>query len=510
LATYFREQLRKEVSDLLKKANKEDGTSYNIFTDGLKIETTIHSKIQTHAEAAVRQHMASLQKEFFNQMKGNKQWQKDKNIIDFAMKRSDRYKAMKEAGKSEKEILEAFNKPIKMKLFSYNGEISKTISPLDSIRYSLSFLHTGFLVMEPNTAEIKAWVGGIDHHYFKYDHVNLNTKRQVGSTFKPIVYAAALEKGMSPCEYLKNEQVVYKEYENWSPRNADNKYGGEYSIKGALTNSVNTISAQLIMKTGIPQVAELAHQMGIESPICMVPSLALGTTDASLIEMVGAYSVFANGGVYAPPTFIKKITDAQGNVIYDGMKEKRKTKRVFSRSTSDRMVHMLQNVVDHGTGARLRYKYGLTGDIAGKTGTTQNHADGWFIGFTPTLVAGAWVGAEDRRIHFRSIDMGQGASTALPIWGLFMKNVASDPALKKYAASKFNLQEDFTSIACADFIPPDTTQKHWWWPFGGGNHDEEQQYDPMSFSQPAAPVKESKDKEKPLDIIKGLFKKKKR
>jgi penicillin-binding protein 1A len=469
LATYFREQIRLELQHWLEENKKEDGTTYNLYTDGLKIYTTIDSKMQKHAELAVRQQMGELQKSF-NAHWGKKfPWGNNKDVVIKAKQRSQRYKLLKEEGFSDEEIDENFKTPVSMKLFSYKGEVIKKMTPLDSIRYNLNFLHPGFLAIDTKTGHVKAWVGGIDYRYFKYDHVNINTKRQVGSTFKPIVYATALQKGVNPCEYIQNEKTVYAEYENWSPRNADNTYGGMYSMQGGLTNSVNTISANLMMKAGIENVRLLAKQMGIQSPLDPVPSLALGTADISLFEMVTAFNVFANRGVYIEPKYILKIEDNTGKVVKDFSKEDKRY-RVLSQDKADMMVKMLQNVVDHGTGARLRYRYALEGDMAGKTGTTQAHADGWFIGFTPKIVAGAWVGGEDRRIHFRSLDLGQGASTALPIWGSFMSRVYKDPKFKEYKKAKFPAPSDdvLALLACTDFIPPDSTDSSGiqaWWPF---------------------------------------------
>jgi penicillin-binding protein 1A len=507
LATYFRENLRHEVQEWLNKHPKDDGTSYNVYTDGLKIHTNINSKMQKYAEEAVRQHMNDLQKTFYAHWGKKNPWGNNKDVIQKAIERSDRYILLKEQGYSEEEINKIFKTPVKMKIFSYKGEQEKKMSPLDSIKYYLRFLHPGFLVMESGSGKIKAWVGGIDYHYFKYDHVNLHTKRQVGSTFKPIVYAAALQQGVDPCEYINNEQKVYEDYDDWSPRNADNTYGGMYSMQGGLTNSVNTVSAQLIMRAGINNVTSLAQNMGIESPLEPVPSLALGTADISLYEMVRAFSVFANRGVYVEPNMVAKITDSKGNVIFDSNKNKKKH-RVIGTDKADMMTKMLQNVVDHGTGARLRYKFALEGDIAGKTGTTQQHADGWFIGYTPKLVAGAWVGAEDRRIHFRSLDMGQGASMALPIWGIFMNKVYKDKQFSYYWKIPFPKpsEEVMTKLSCADFIPPDTTNSPWWWPF------EKKEPEVVSMNAPKTQeIKREKVKqESAIEKIKGLFKKKKR
>jgi len=295
-------------------------------------------------------------------------------------------------------------------------------------------LNAGFLVMEPATGAIRAWVGGIDHQYFKYDHIN--STRQVGSTFKPIVYANALRSGIDPCDYIPNEQVVYAEYEDWSPRNADGIYGGAYSMQGGLTGSVNAISVGLIMQMGIDSVIELAHEMGFSNKIPKGPAIALGAVDGSLFDMVKVYGTFANRGLRPEPYYLTRIETSSGDTIVE-FEHPKPNKRALPIDESDMIVQMMQSVVDSGTANRLRYIYGLNNDIAGKTGTTQSQADGWFLGFTPNLVAGVWVGAESPRVHFRSLSLGQGANTALPIWGLFMQKVYKDPEFKQLRYASF-------------------------------------------------------------------------
>ena len=323
-----------------------------------------------------------------------------------------------------------------MKIFTWEGEVEKEMSPLDSIKHYLYFLHAGFMVMEPRSGHILAWVGGINHKYFKFDHVNVNTKRQVGSTFKPIVYATALENGVEPCDFVPARRIIYKNFEDWSPGNANDKYEGSYSVKGALTHSVNTVSVKVLKRATIDKTVTLASEMGIESEIPPVPSIALGTANISLHEMVGAFATFANRGKVRKPNFLLGITGRDGKVL-ESFQNTEEEKRVMSTQTADMMTAMMRNVVNNGTASRLRTKYGLKNDIAGKTGTTQSHADGWFIGFTPDLVAGAWVGSDDPNIHFRSITYGQGASMALPIWALFMQQVNKDKALSHYAKAGF-------------------------------------------------------------------------
>lgn len=430
LAPYFRSQLTDPIKEILKSYKEEKGVAYNLYTGGLKIYTTIDSRMQAHAEQAVSKHMNTLQATFFKHWRDRKPWGRDVSVIERATLRSDRYKSLKRKGLSEEEIIKNFATPVPMRIFSWAGEIDTVMKPIDSVMYYAQFLNSGFLAMDPENGEIKAWVGGINFRHFKYDHVL--ARRQVGSTFKPIVYATALEQGYSPCEYLENEQVVYEEYENWSPGNADEKYGGYYSLAGGLTHSVNTISVALLMKAGLDPVVDQAYKMGIESDIPVQPSIALGTADLALYEMLPVYASIANGGYKTAPTYLERIEGPKGELIYQAERANIRSDRVLTTETATLMQRMLQQVVDSGTARALRYRYGIRGTVGGKTGTTQSHADGWFIGFTPTLVAGAWVGAEDPRVRFRSLSLGQGAKTALPIWGEFMRAVRKDPELKAY------------------------------------------------------------------------------
>jgi penicillin-binding protein 1A len=337
-----------------------------------------------------------------------------------------------------------------MRLFGYKKSIKKTISPLDSIAYYQRFLNTGLVSVEPATGYVRAWVGGIDHEFFKYDHVR--STRQVGSTFKPIVYAAALEEGIEPCTYFSNKQVNYTEYENWTPRNADGRYGGEYSMRGALAYSVNTVSARIIVQTGIEPTITLARRMGIKSELPKVPALALGVADVSLLEMVSAYTSFANLGKRVEPTYVYQITDKNGKVIRQH--KPGQPAQVMSGENAALMVKMMQAVIEEGSGTRLRSEFGLPMDIAGKTGTTQDQTDGWFIGFTPELVTGVWVGAESPVVRFRTLALGQGSNTALPIWGEFMKRLVQMKDFSDYRTSRFQpLPVEWQNrLACSSFI----------------------------------------------------------
>ena len=462
LAPYFREQLRLELVKWAAKQTKENGKPYNLYTDGLKIYTTIHAGMQTQAERAVSRRMARLQSQFNKHWQGRSPWGNNPEVIQAAMLRSDRYKKLKAAGKSEEGIKEIFSRPVAMPVFSWQGTTKKTMSPLDSLRYYECFLNTGLLAMEPRTGYIRAWVGGINHHLFKYDHVQ--AKRQVGSTFKPFVYAAALEKGLEPCNYFPNQRVTYPAYNNWSPRNADGKYGGEYSMAGALANSVNTVSAQILMQTGIAPAISVARRLGVQNTLPNVPSLALGAANLSLFEMVTAYTTFANEGYYIKPVYIQQILNRQGKTLLKHQPGSF-TQRALAYENAVTMIGLLQRVVEEGSAGRLRSEFKLAMDIAGKTGTTQEHADGWFIGITPDLVTGVWVGAESPAVRFRTLTLGQGSNTALPIWGEFMALLTRSSEFSAFRYSRFRplpptLQ---ARLACASFldqVPVPTTSEN--------------------------------------------------
>ncbi|MCC9166946.1 penicillin-binding protein 1A [Pontibacter harenae] len=434
LAPYFREQLRQELMAWAARQKKRNGEPYNLYTDGLIIYTTIDAGMQEHAERAVRRRMSRLQKQFDAHWKNSAPWGNDASVIQDAMRRSARYIKLKEAGMSEGEIVTEFKKTRPMNVFSWSGNSVKNMSPMDSLAYYRRYLNTGLLSMDPSTGYVKAWVGGINHTFFKYDHVRSN--RQVGSTFKPIVYAAALEKGIAPCTYFPNQQVTYEAYDGWTPRNSNGQYGGEYTMRGALAHSVNTISAQVLMQTGIDRTVSLAQRMGIESDLPAVPSLALGTASLSLYEMVSAYATFANEGRQVTPVYITKIADQTGRVLLQH-RTVHEGRRVLSDDNAAIMLHLMQGVVEEGSAARLRSEFGLKMDIAGKTGTTQNHSDGWFIGITSKLVTGVWVGAESPKVRFRTLALGQGSNTALPIWGDYTRSIALDKDYVGYINSQF-------------------------------------------------------------------------
>lgn len=436
---YFREYLR---DNYLKKwcaeHLKPNGQPYDLYRDGLKIYTTIDSRMQVYAEEAMTQHMTDLQGQFDKALKNKKNapfsWKvkpdEIENIMNSAKKRSERYKNMTKAGASEDEIEKAFVTPTEMTVFSWKGDIDTTMTPLDSIRYYKGFLQAGFMAMEPQTGYIRAWVGGINFRHFKYDHVK-ESRRQVGSTFKPFVYALAIQEGWSPCDQIPNVKTCIPTEsadKEWCPENSDNKLNGQMlTLKKALANSVNYVTAYIMKQFGPAAVVEFARNVGVTSPLDPVPSLCLGTADISLYEMVGANSTFANKGTWIEPTFITRIEDRNGKVLEEFIPSSRE---VMSEEKAYLMVSLMEGVVSSGTGVRLRYKYNLNTPIAGKTGTTQNNSDGWFIGLTPELVGGAWVGGEDRSVHFDNTSEGQGASMALPIWAYFFQRVYADKSIR--------------------------------------------------------------------------------
>ncbi len=432
VAPYFRAYIQQELLKWCEENHDGDGEPYNLYTDGLKIYTTIDSRIQRYAEAAVVSQMKNLQEKF----KGQIVRRELEKITMTALKKLPAYKKLIGQGASDAEAVQKLKTVKDTRIFTWDGEKIVKMSVYDSIKHHIQFLQTGVMAMNPQSGEVLAWVGGINHQYFKYDHVRKTTKRQIGSTFKPIVYAAALENGIGPCTYISARKTVYTNMDDWTPENTDEgTYDRKYSMQGGLTESVNTVSVKLIEQTGINNTIGLARRMGIESELPAVPSIALGTPSISVQEMVSAYCVFANGGVYHEPRTITMITDRTGRVLkkYQPVE----SKRALSQETAQMMTHMLESVVSEGTGSSLRSKYGLSNDLAGKTGTTQSNRDGWFIAISPRLVVGSWVGADDPRMHFRTTALGQGAATALPIVAKLFQNANKDPELRSIMYARF-------------------------------------------------------------------------
>lgn len=435
IATHFREHLRLELKQILADYRKPNGMAYNIYTDGLKIYTTLDANMQAYAEAAVQEHMAQLQRDFINHLGGQPAWEND-TVLILAVRHSPRYRQLNAEGASKATIDSIFNTPVEMTVFDWkNREVKRKMSPLDSIKHYLSLLNAGFIAVEPQTGAVKAWVGGIDHKYFKYDHVT--SRRQVGSTFKPIVYATAISRGITPCSYTGNYLRTYPQYQYWTPKNSDSKYGGAYSMEGALINSVNTISVQMALRAGPIYVAKMAEDLGISGDVPGVPAIALGAHEASLKDMVTVYSTFANHGKRPELRYIQRIETAGGRVIYQNWIDRSSWKQPLTVDQADMVNEMLQSAIDNGTGRRLRYRYQFTNEIAGKTGTSQNHSDGWFMGYTPTLVTGTWVGGESPSVRFRDLSLGQGANMALPIYALFLKKLEKNKNYERIFTATF-------------------------------------------------------------------------
>ena len=485
LAPYFREYLRGELKKWCSNHKKADGRNYNLYTDGLKVYTTINSRLQQFAEEGMKAHISSLQKDFYRHWKGytNAPYPEEFSdslinaIIDQGMRRSERHQKIKKAGKSDEEIKRIFEKKVPMTLFSWDGEIDTVLSPRDSIWYNKYFLHSGMMSMDPKTGFVKAYVGGINYRHFKYDHVKAG-KRQVGSTFKPFLYSLAMQEGYSPCYEIPNVPIVFDKdrwglEKDWAPKNSGDEFDDlSLTLKFGLANSINSVTAYIMKQFGPQAVVDLAKKIGIKSKILAVPSLCLGTFDLSVYEMVGAYSTFVNKGVWTEPIFITKIEDKNGVILEEFTP---KTQEAMSKETADLMVRMLQGVVDgvysptvgktRGTGVRLRFKYGFQNEMGGKTGTTQNQSDGWFMGITPNLVTGVWTGCEDRSAHFRDIYFGQGANMALPVYAEYLQRVYADTALTAIYPIDFDIPKSIdVKLDCGEAIQ------------GGNNEELEEEF----------------------------------
>ncbi|MFA7472326.1 MAG: transglycosylase domain-containing protein [Spirosomataceae bacterium] len=466
-APYFREVMKGELRQWLEKYNADHGTSYDLFTSGLRIYTTIDARLQKHMEEALWVHMKDQQAKFDEHWKGRNPWidrngNEIKGFLENAVMRTPRFQELKRTV-GEEEAWKVMKTPYKMKVFTYDGEKEVTMSPMDSIAYYKRFLRAGMMSIDPNNGHIKAWAGGVNFKYFKYDHVKQG-KRQPGSTFKPFVYLAALDRGiLTPCSHVIDQPIFFGPNDGvpggWSPKNSSGTYSYEsLPLRQALANSVNSVSAFIIKQVGAQSVVDYAHKVGINSPLEATPSLCLGISDVSVYEMVGAYSTFANGGNYTEPMAVTRIEDRYGNVLQEFYP---KTNQQISANMAYNMIYLMRGAVEGGTSSSLG-RFGVTAnnEIAAKTGTTQNQSDGWFMGITQNLVTGVWVGGEDRSIHFRTLALGQGARTALPAWGLYMQKVYADPMLTQFGKGPFRKPENYF-LDC-----------------GGPNYDAEDTYTP--------------------------------
>lgn len=483
LAPYFREYLRKVLSakkpvksdyadwqkemfendkrawendpmyGFFEKNKKSDGSKYDIYTDGLKIYTTLDSRMQRYAEESVDQHMQSIQKQFFREKKGRKYApfsgdltsSEIASIMKSAVSQTERYRKLKKEGADKDEIEKSFNTKTEMRVFTYKGWVDTVMTPMDSIRYHKHFLRCGFMSMDPSNGHVKAYVGGPDFSAFQYDMVNLG-RRQIGSTVKPYLYTLAMEEGLSPCDLILNAPITLNTSSGpWSPRNASSKRVGEMvTLRWGLKESNNWISARLLSQYTPETLVKLMHSFGITGKIDPVVSLALGPVEVSVAEMVDAYTAFPSRGIRVEPLYVTHIEDANGNIIGNFVP---KMEEIFSEETASKMIYMLRSVIDDGTGGRVRRVYGLNMPMGGKTGTTNNNSDGWFMGFTPKLVSGVWVGGEERSIRFDSMAQGQGAAMALPIWAVYMKKVLADKQLEYRVGDDFNVSPEWSSEA---------------------------------------------------------------
>lgn len=437
-APYFLEKLKPQLLKWCKENTNENDDPYNLYTDGLKIKTTIDYNLQYYAQQSVKEYMKNLQKVFNNHWKSRDLFKENPNIIKSAITKQPGYKRQIDAGIAYEEILKQFDKKKPTTLFTWDGLIDKNVSRIDSIKHYLKLLNAGFLAVDPKQGTLKAWVGGIDYRFFQFDHVT--APRQTGSTFKPFVYLAALENKIAPDKYFVNQFKVYKNYQDWAPRNSHNDYGGYYTMKGALAKSLNTVSVEVLLEAGIDETIDMVEDLGISAKMLDYPSLALGVTSISLKEMVEAFAGILNDGKPVESHYLLEIADRNGNVL-ETFSYELEEDPVVSTENCRAIINMMEAVVDGGTGRGIRTIYKIDGDFAGKTGTTQNNSDGWFIGITPNLVTGCWVGADDPRVHFRTTTFGQGAYMALPIVGKFFHKTYGDPK--------------FAHLKNSSFVPPE-------------------------------------------------------
>lgn len=452
-AAYFRNHIKGELNTILAKTTNSNGKPYQVNKDGLKIYTTIDSRIQQAAEKAITKHANTLTRQLRKEWRSKIKNRAHYSIVLNELKKSNRYIRLESKKENEKTILETLKKRMQTSIFTFKGKVDTLISPVDSVIHTICLMQSTYMAMNPSTGELLAYVGGVNYKYFPYDRTQ--AERQVGSIFKPIIYSNALNNGVEICDPYKNSQIKYTQYGNWTPRNSDGKYGGKYTLAGALTNSVNTVSVQLLMERGINQTIDYCHELGITDSLPRVPSLALGVASLPLSKMIEVYSVFANEGKKQSRYCIERIENNKGEVIYKH--EKTLPSKVLEKSVTDKLTRMLQSVVDSGTGQRLRSRYHFKEEIAGKTGTTQNQTDGWFMGYTPTFLAGVWTGADVPSIRFASIREGQGANMALPVWAEVFKTVKKHKDLKRKHITEFDHE---ITIDCNFYIPEKTGLIH--------------------------------------------------
>ncbi len=507
-APYFLEQIRLQAEKILKEQYND---SINLLSDGLRLFTTLDSRLQSFANEAVSNQLIRLQNEFDKHWNGRKPWEGHPGIYVSALKKSKRYQSLEKKGLSETEIMEVMETPVRMVILEDGNTKTVRMSPADSVALSLKQLQAGFLAVNPSDGRVLAWVGGTNYKFVQYDHVT--SKRQVGSTFKPFVYATALEEGYEPCDYISNEQRKYRLHKNWSPANSDGEHDGYYSLQGALINSVNTVTAELTVETGAHDVIDLARRAGIDSPMPEVASIGLGTANLSLYEMVKAYTAFANYGNGIELQSLLRIENSDGKVLYEA-KPARMLDAAFEEETARYMVHILKGVVDRGTANSLRSVFGLRTELAGKTGTTQDNADGWFIGFSPGLVAGAWVGADNPGIRFRSTALGQGAHTALPVFARFMQQVERSGFTTGIGRQTFYPMPEhlLAKVDCPDFSDEDPDLGFFQRLFGGSkkdkNEDDDKKDEEFDFKDPEDRQEEDEKGKSLLDRMKDIFRKK--
>lgn len=435
VAPYFRSQLKKEVARILDTLKNEDGEPYNIYRDGLQVHTTIDYEMQILAEEAMEEHMAALQKQFEKAYGSNPPW-KRKDLLQEALEESEQYRSLAAAGWDKEKILDSLHRKTDMEFFDWGKKKLTEASIADSLQHYMKFLNMGMVNMDPGTGAVKSWVGGINHKYFKYDHV-MQSRRQIGSTFKPVVYAAAVEAGIDPCTYYSVREVTYGG--GWTPKNSGNDDEDpymNYPMPTALAKSINTIAVKVLYDVGLQNVIEQAKKMMFPEDLPKYPSIALGTAQMSAADLAGSYASFANRGKAAKPYYLTRIEDKYGNVIAEFKPQVAKSP-AFSSTTGQVMIEMMKESVNNGTAARLRFKYQLPNDIAGKTGTTQDNKDGWFVGITPKLISVTWAGTDDPRIGFPSTYIGQGANSALPAFALLMQKMNADPQFKDITQAKF-------------------------------------------------------------------------